>query len=427
MVAVLVAMLLVVIVGIAALAVDTSHVHAAGQQLQAAADASALAAASELATESSLVGGTYPLTRAAAVNLGAQNRAAGAAVLIDGNAGNAGSGDVVVGQWSPSTQLFLPTIVSPNAVKVTARRTADSAGGPLELVFGSMFGDATSDVSRSSIATVISSGPAFVHVLSTSASGALTASGNGSLGAAGGRVQVDSSSGSALSAVGNASINADTTAVVGGASTAGNAHVANLHVGASARSDELASILPDTAAWNGLRASMNQPAGVNGAISGSGSFAPGNYPKGLSLSGNAAAILQPGTYMFGTSFSMSGNSTLSATGVTILCDAGVEPSLAGNGSVTMTPPTSGSFQGLMLMCHRSTSGPQVLTLSGNGAINCQGSFYVPGGGAKLSGNGAAQGFGQLVCLTLTVTGNGSATGLHIVPSSSSSGGASLVQ
>ncbi len=417
---VIVAIFAVVLLGFVGLALDGSHVQSAAHQLQDAADAAALAAAAKLASESSPSGGSYDTTRTAAVDVAALNEAVGLPVKLDPNTGNSAGGDVVVGTWNTASSVFTPTTTSPNAVKVVARRTTGTADGPLPLYFGGALGFASGEVARTAIASFVVSPNPFVLVLDPAGDGALTMSGNGSLGVSGGKVQVNSTSSTGIKMSGNAVISADVAAVCGNASLSGNASISNLEAGASAYADPLESLLPTSTAWNTVKNSMPKPLGANGKIGGTGTFAPGYYPKGLSLSGPSIATLQPGLYMFGDSFSMSGQSTLIGTAVTFLVDSGIQPSLSGGAGMTITPPSSGTYKGLAMMCHRSTTGSSVLKLSGNGLIQCQGTFYVPGGGASLSGNGAAQALGQLICWSLTMSGNGACTGLNIVPSTTGS-------
>ena len=117
-VAILVALALVVLLGFIALTVDLGYARLVGAQLQAGADAAALAGASRLDLRSSgLVN-----ARAAAVEVGALNQANGVALALDANPGNEADGPVVLGVWSedgtftPNTD---PTKV--NAVQIIAR------------------------------------------------------------------------------------------------------------------------------------------------------------------------------------------------------------------------------------------------------------------------------------------------------------------
>ncbi len=61
-------------------------------------------------------------------------------------------GDVVVGRYNRLTRTFTPTTEIPNALKVVARRTEDSLGGPVSLNFGPIANVDTVNISRLAIA-----------------------------------------------------------------------------------------------------------------------------------------------------------------------------------------------------------------------------------------------------------------------------------
>ena len=139
-----VALLMIVFIGLIGLACDVGYGLLVAHQLHNAADAAALAAAQKLK-------GTDADVRLAAIQVGAANLAAKAPVQLDSNDGNGPDGDVVLGRYNPALGMFTPTLESPNAVKVVARRTDGSLNGPLALLFGPIFGVATVNVSRSAI------------------------------------------------------------------------------------------------------------------------------------------------------------------------------------------------------------------------------------------------------------------------------------
>ena len=156
---VFVALLLIVLLGIAALAVDIGYVAITRNELQNAADAAALAGAGELG--SIYDAQTPPLslnsTQAGAVatvalTVGQQNEAAG-------QPPNIGTSDIVIGYWDSHVNTFSnapPTGRIPNAVRVTAR---PSVGGitPLGSVttfFANIFGIANVAVSATATASL---------------------------------------------------------------------------------------------------------------------------------------------------------------------------------------------------------------------------------------------------------------------------------
>jgi hypothetical protein len=252
------------------------------------------------------------------------------------------------------------------------------------------------------------------YILNTAASGALTASGNASVVLPGG-LYVDSSSSSAIQASGSAVVNAgNPVLVVGGVSASGKAQVTKTSVPTT--TNDPFSIL-----------GLPNPSGLpsNGPINVSGNssmpLSPGIYPS-IQVSGHGSVTLSPGWYIIeGGGLNVSGNGSLSGTGVTIfnvgsgysynattgvVTDGGTYGSIAmgGNGTINLTAPTSGAYAGVVLFQSRGNS--KGLSLSGNSASGITGTIYAPAAAALLSGN--AQLTGSLVVSTLAVTGNAGA-------------------
>jgi Flp pilus assembly protein TadG len=409
---VIVAIVIVVLFGFIGLAMDSGYVQSGAQQLQSAADAAALAGANRIHAEaqSGGSGGTYPVTRQAAVDVAAENLAAGDGVLLDLNTGNTEAGDVVVGRWDSDTGTFTATTSSPNAVKVVARRTGSSQGGALDLFFGGLFGAGTSDVSRTSIAAVKSTPYPYVIVLDPSASAALKLGGSAVLDVGDGAVQVNSSDACALKVTGAAAMSATTTSVHGNACANSGAVQGDLAVNADVYPDPFADVLPTTSDWNAVKTSMSKPLGGAGKISSNGTYDPGYYPKGMDLSSSTAVTLRPGTYMFGTLWSQVGGSSVTGSGVTILMDQNATIDIGGGASLVLSPPTSGTYEGLTIMLHRNTTSGSACTIGGNGLIAFEGTLYSPSGTVHVGGTGDSQLFGQIVCDQLEIHGNGEMTG-----------------
>src|SRR5262245_16657923 len=100
---------MVVLLGIVGLAMDTGYCVLTGTQMQAAADAGALAGAR-------IVPVAPTGARTAAADMAGRNTAAGIAVVVDPNA------DIVIGTYSTTTRTLTPGGLAPNAVRVTVRR-----------------------------------------------------------------------------------------------------------------------------------------------------------------------------------------------------------------------------------------------------------------------------------------------------------------
>ncbi len=132
--AIFVGLLLFVIFGFAALAVDVGHLYVVRTELQTAADAASTAAARGLpiATVAEVIAIDY-----------ADRNDDGAGPLTK-------APDVVVGNWDTSTRTFVASGLPLNAVQVTTRRSA-AYGNPVEHLFARVLGFETSDVSATAI------------------------------------------------------------------------------------------------------------------------------------------------------------------------------------------------------------------------------------------------------------------------------------
>ena len=130
------AILLPVVVGVAAFAIDIGRIGHAQARLQSAADAAALAAAEELPNSADAI--------TAAKTIGGLNLMDHSNVVTDS--------DVEFGKWDDAAKTFtVTTAESANAVRVTAR-LSDTNGNSLSLFFGSLLGRAQTDISAVAIA-----------------------------------------------------------------------------------------------------------------------------------------------------------------------------------------------------------------------------------------------------------------------------------
>ncbi len=129
--------MLVVLLGMVALAIDVGRLVIAKQELQNVADAAALAGAARL-RQGMDVG---PATQAA-TDIGFANIVLGEPLTLDPDQ------DVQVGAWDSEIEQIVPwsPAFTVAAVGVTARRTQDSAEGPVPMIFAGLFGLESVDV-----------------------------------------------------------------------------------------------------------------------------------------------------------------------------------------------------------------------------------------------------------------------------------------
>jgi len=164
----MVAILLLVFIGVAALAIDVGYMSTTRNELQNVADSAALAGAGYLGsvyvsdTYKNLTPSqrqTYAFYRSEVVDVvqdaGDKNKAAGVSISI-----NDTDTDIIIGKWDPATLSVNPaTLVVPDAVYVKTRRD-DQANLPISTLFAQIFNIETLSVNTEAVAAL--SGPSWV-------------------------------------------------------------------------------------------------------------------------------------------------------------------------------------------------------------------------------------------------------------------------
>lgn len=143
-IAVIAAFTMTVLLAVAGLAIDGGQLYVMRNRLQAAADAAALAAASQLPSATN--------ARAAAQNFALKNLPA-----VEGHGTTLNNSDIIIGNWNAATRVFTANALPNDAVKVTIRRTAAN-NNPVPTYFAGIMGFNTVNVIAESVATGQSSG-----------------------------------------------------------------------------------------------------------------------------------------------------------------------------------------------------------------------------------------------------------------------------
>jgi len=163
-VAVQVAVVLVVLLGMAALCVDVGAMYNARSDLQRTADSAALAAAARLADWDN--GPPLDAARATAIQFAEYNTVLGQSVTLDPGA------DIVFGtailDAATRTYAFNPGTPLPNAVRIQVRKTSDSPNGALSLYFANVFGKSSTNIMAEATAMMTPRDIAIVSDLSSS-------------------------------------------------------------------------------------------------------------------------------------------------------------------------------------------------------------------------------------------------------------------
>ena len=323
-------------------------------------------------------------------------------------------GSAAAGQFAGSVDFYdTTTMTDLGSVALSSSGTAALTTSNLptgsNTITATYGGDGNLNTSSGTCAPVTAN--ASIIVLDPSAAGALSLSLNAIIKIAG-IVAVDSSSTTALSASGSASVSASSIQVVGKVQKSGNATLSPTPItGAAAVADPLAALAsPSTSGLTNYGAE---------SLSGSSTatIKPGIYSQ-ITVSGNAALTLSAGTYIIeGGGLTVSGNASITGSGVTIFNAGSKYPttggtygsiSLSGNGTYSLSPPTSGTYAGIVIFQPRDNA--KALSLSGN-ASGMTGTVYASA--AQLSESGNAQLNASLVVDTLTISGDGVADGLTL--------------
>jgi len=393
----------VVLVGFLGLSVDVGYVYVVGIQLKNAADAAALAACLQVRSDQTAA-------RLAAVSIASANQAAGEPVELDLNPGNNPDGDIVIGVYDRSTRVFTPTVETPRAVKVVARRTADSPGGKVPLFFGSLFGISGVDLWRYAIAVTEGGVEAGMLVLDNNDGCALSVTGNAVLMVDGGDIQVNSDHAQAICLTGSAQMHAENIHVGGNIKITGSAsYTGQLHTGAPPQDDPLADLAEPT------YDPENDLGRVEATSSDVVDMVPGYYSGGVVATGSSTVNMAPGIYSLGgDGLDISGGASLFAEGAVIHIVGSGAVDLSGTGTIQLSPPNpeihsfpgADTYEGISIFQARDNS--SVADITGTSLFNLQGLLYFPANHLELSGTGESFG-NQVIANTVELDGTSEIT------------------
>lgn len=376
---VLAAVLMTVMAGMIAFAVDCGMIALTREQLQCAADSAAIAGAD------SLVNGTSAATTAAQ-SFAQANIAGGTAVVINS------SQDIQLGTWDKNALTFTTLTgaaqSSANAVRVTCQMSK-ARGNSLTLFFAPIFGISHTDVSAQAVALASSMvcGP-FVGLNGVTISGGSytdsydSNSGTYSKSTAGNQGDVCSNANINLSGGGTV-VNGNAHPGIGGTFTATGGS------SATGSTTALTQSLSEPAVNVGNAATVNNNSDIPNSTQGKKPVGPAGD---FNLSGGDSVSLPAGTYYF-SSFTLSGGSWVTITGQTIIyCTGDVNVS---GGSIMNTSQ-------LPVDCQIYGLGHNV-NLSGSSQF--YGVIYAPTANITRSG-GSSDFFGMMVGASLDLSGGG---------------------
>jgi hypothetical protein len=357
-IAVLVAISLVAIMGALALALDGGRMLDRYQHVQAAAEASALAAGLDLLNHYYDDGGKDTLGTA---------RASALAIAASNGYANNGAQSVVTINIPPKQGAQAGKFGYAEAI-IEYRQTR---------AFSKVFGSSTIPVK----ARVVAGGTfrpswAGLLILEPKKDHAMTLRGNASLTVAG-DIIVNSKGKHPIQIDSHSHANADSILVAGTLSSKDRKAlraVEDLFTGMPPTPDPLADLPAPT------KGTVLDPkhyiTGANGKDSNTYALVPGTYKGPLTFDHNDAVKMAPGTYYIdGGGLNFKNTASLAASGVMIYNSSKKPISFQSSGDITLTPPTSGTYRGISLFQARVDKARVSFKKDANLSIG--GTIYAP--------------------------------------------------
>ena len=382
---VLAALALVVLIGFAGLAIDMGVLRYQKRLQQSAADAAALAGASNLASSS---GG---------VTAGAQNASAtnGFTDTGGGQTSACAASGATVG--TVCVQINNPPLSGPHTSNSNYVEALVAVVQPT--YFMKIFGTSSEVITARAVATNLSGGTGggCLYTLGPPSSAIEGVSINGS-------AELNATS---CGIIDNGDFNTKGNKLIVNAATFGVAGSANQSGpgGTVTCSDQAQSDCPTygTPAATDPLSSLTPPAVGTPKVFNSGNITPGTY-SGISLTGNGTYTFPAGTYVVdGSDFSCSGTPTIKGTGVTFYFTNNATFNCTGNVSVQLTAPSSGTDAGVLFYQDpNDTKGPSI---GGDNSSFFDGALYFPKAQVTFFGNSSSYNVAIVVADALALSGN----------------------
>lgn len=373
------ALILPVILGLCALVVDIANLRWNQSQLQLAADSGALAAAAKISNLNA--------ARTAALTMTQLNAPQGSTNITNET-------DIEFGIFDVKTNLFSSSSAAPNAVRVTSSRD-QAHNNTVETLFIRAFA-LTTATSLRAVSIAMAGTDACLYVLDPSASGAIQFIGGVSV-AATCRLQINSTSNSAITTFGLFSVSTSATCVVGSYSSflSLGTFTPKPLTGCGSRSDPLADI-PEPVP-------ISSCSNVNVTIPLGGTLNPGCYTGTTTFGGTIR--LNPGTYQFkGAIVSVLGAGMLVGDEVTLYFDKASTFNMVALSALSLSAPKTGTYQGVVIFMSRASVNSS-LNIIGGTFISINGTIYAPATNLTLTGVGSiATKYGYFIVNRLVATG-----------------------
>lgn len=385
--AVITALALSIIIGLAALGSEAAVWYVGKRTMQGAADSAAFSAGTSVmegVTSSTII---TAQAKSVAANYGYVDGANSVTVTVNkpplsgGYTTNASAVEVIV---QKPQGVLLATQYAPSSLTIASRAVALS---------GYVGNGCVVALDKANIADV-------------------TDIGNSTLNLAGCSLYIDSPNSSALTLNGSAQITADAAYISGNVNNPSKITTTNgLHTGVPPIADPYAGVpMPTAGACD--YTNYAAPGGTTSIANPGGGTK--TFCNGLTINSGSTVAFDPGTYVIsGGTFKINGGATVTGTGVTfVLTGSGsdyAQMDIEGGANVTITAPTTGPTAGLAFMQDRNApviSGSNTNKFTGGSTQSITGAIYFPEQNVTFSGNASSGGAicTQVIGLTLNFNG-----------------------
>ena len=372
-----------------AIAVDIGFLWSVQAQLQATADASALAAVTKIENSGD--------AKALASEYAEKNMpAAKYGQVVSPNS-------VVIGHWNEDGNVFAPGETPANAVKITAAMKA-AGGNPAKLYFAQVVGIKNADVQASSIAFVKAAGGFCILGLDPYVSKAVEFRGNANVDMKCG-IASNSSAGDSLAVIGSATVAAPEATMAGGLNVQGAATLDSDTVTENAA--------PFADPYSGLNVPYVYGCDYNNhTAKKTVTLYPGIYCGGLTVNSKANVTFQPGVYIIDDGdLRINGNSQLYGEGVSFVLTSSSgynhgTLTLNGGAEIALSAPTTGEMAGVLFYQDRNAPTGGRNKVNGGAEIEFTGLLYFPSQELEFTGGAEADnGCTHIIARKITVSGN----------------------
>ena len=377
--AIIFALILPVLFGFVGVSVEVGLWYSKKRNLQAAADAGAMAAVRVL-----IASGTWTDAETAAIAFAVHNGAV--AANVDPNK-------------PPTSGTYTNVVTYPYAVEVIVTESQT-------LMFSAVFLSTAVTVTARAVANGGEGDEACLIALNPTINDAVEVTGSADVSLNGCGVAVNSSSSDALTVSGSGYFSAPSAMIVGNYDAdAADFVVPTKLTGASPVTDPYASLdigTPGACVAGNTSQAIGPAATVT--LAATTTYCDGLDLRGtLNLNGNTLYI-KGGTFNINATANLTGTGTVILTGTT-----GDYATISINGSATVdiTAPTSGTFKGLAIVQDPDAPAGNDNTINGNASTAITGAIYFPSGDVTYSGNSsvAATGCTRIIAYTVHFSGN----------------------